>query len=145
MQKLEFAGVTMNVPQYWSFNRSDDLELHYWIGEEGNSDGFLFIRAVPKDFYQSRGSLFLNLDNETYKSVFEMRKKEQLADNMLLMSFVAKKDGWGDAPRPTNVIEVIVMETSDKVLEISLDMSNDYSQNNQDLLGKIYKSIQIVE
>jgi len=135
----------MNVPQYWSFNRTDDYELHYWIGEEGNRDGFLFIWAVPKGFYQSRGSQFLNMDNETYKAVFEMREKEQLADNILLMSFEAKKDGWGDAPRPTNVIKVIVVETSDKVLEITLDMELDYSQNNQDLLSKIYKSIQIVE
>ncbi|CAI6080752.1 hypothetical protein PAECIP112173_02991 [Paenibacillus sp. JJ-100] len=147
MKTVEFAGIVMNLPQDWMINEShtNEIELHYWIGKDVKFDGFFHIRAVPKDFYRSRGSRFFNMDNGTYKFFYELREKDQLADNILWMSFDAKADGWGDVPRPTNVINMIIVETPDKVHEITFDMSNSYSEKNQDLLDRIFKSIKILK
>ncbi|GIP59242.1 hypothetical protein [Paenibacillus woosongensis] len=137
----EFYGISFKIPAEWGEPVGESKDnIAYSLGLNGPTTSIFYIYAFPKETYKSK---FYNEEEKTYKGVFELTSEENLNNNLKLKVMnVSNKDYIvRNESSPKNLILLSFVETKDHVLEVTMEIPEEYYENNKKFIHSIYNSI----
>ncbi|CAH0122372.1 hypothetical protein PAE9249_04922 [Paenibacillus sp. CECT 9249] len=143
LPQKEFSGISFKIPAEWGepvYESNDNITYSLNLPKPPTS--IFYIYTFPKETYKSK---FYNEESNTYKGLFELSSEEKLKNKLNLMVFhVSTKDYVvRDESEPKSVILLAFVETDEHVLEVTMEIPEDYFENNKELIHSIYNSIKI--
>lgn len=145
LSQKEFSGISFKIPAEWGehiYESNDNIT--YAIPTQPKTSSIFYIYTFPKETYKSK---FYSEESNTYKGFFELSSEEKLKNKLNLMVFNLTTNTEYHIERsesePLNMFLLALVETDEHVLEVTMDISEDYFANNKELIHSIYNSIKV--
>lgn len=145
LSQKEFSGISFKIPSEWGehiYESNDNIT--YAIPTLPKTSSIFYIYTFPKETYKSK---FYDEESNTYKGFFELSSEKKLKNKLNLMVFNLTTSTEYHIERsesePLKMFLLALVETDEHVLEVTMDISEDYFENNKELIHSIYNSIKI--